>query len=101
MSYLGFFRPEKYWLVCAGLLANHLFSSNLIFLSGGGMSGMFCEYIPTLTSPISRQWTGIGRPDLNEAKPGLSPKNKTRDTEKSSKFKSNQSAKNWNSANSC
>ncbi len=31
------FRPEKYWLVCAGLSANHLFSSNIIFLSGGGM----------------------------------------------------------------
>ncbi len=27
-------RPEKYLLMCVGLLANHLFSSNLIFLSG-------------------------------------------------------------------
>jgi hypothetical protein len=26
-------RPEKYWLVCAGLLANHLFDLNFIFLS--------------------------------------------------------------------
>jgi hypothetical protein len=28
-------RPEKYWLVCAGLLANHLFNLNFIFLSKG------------------------------------------------------------------
>jgi hypothetical protein len=29
------FRPEKHWLMCVGLLANHLFSSHLIFLRGG------------------------------------------------------------------
>jgi hypothetical protein len=26
-------RPEKYWSVCVGLLANHLFDINFIFLS--------------------------------------------------------------------
>jgi hypothetical protein len=26
-------RPEKYWLVCAGLLANHLFNLNSSFLA--------------------------------------------------------------------
>jgi hypothetical protein len=29
------FRSEKCWLVCVGLLATHLFGSNLIFPSGG------------------------------------------------------------------
>jgi hypothetical protein len=27
--------PKKYWLVCVGLLANHLSSLNFIFLHGG------------------------------------------------------------------
>ncbi len=31
----AYFRPEKYWLKCARLLANHLFNLNLIFLSSG------------------------------------------------------------------
>jgi hypothetical protein len=31
----AYFRPEKYWVVCGGLLANNLFNSNFIFLSGG------------------------------------------------------------------
>jgi hypothetical protein len=31
----AYVRPEKYWLVWAGLLANHLFNFNLIFLSDG------------------------------------------------------------------
>ncbi len=30
-------RPEKYLLMCVGLLANHLYSSNFIFLSDGLM----------------------------------------------------------------
>jgi hypothetical protein len=34
------FMPEKYWLVGVGLLANHLFSSNIIFLSGSGMAAV-------------------------------------------------------------
>jgi hypothetical protein len=29
----AYVRPEKYWLVWAGLLANHPFSLNFIFLS--------------------------------------------------------------------
>ncbi len=28
-------RPEKYWLVCAGLEVSHLFNFNFIFLSDG------------------------------------------------------------------
>jgi hypothetical protein len=31
----AYFRPENYWLVCAGPLANHLFNFNFIFLSNG------------------------------------------------------------------
>jgi hypothetical protein len=31
-------RPEKYWLVCVGLQANHLFNLNFIFLSDGLMA---------------------------------------------------------------
>ncbi len=29
------YEPEKYWLVCVGLLAAHLFNLNFIFLSNG------------------------------------------------------------------
>ncbi len=28
-------RSEKYWLLCGGLLANHLYNLNFIFLSDG------------------------------------------------------------------
>ncbi len=31
----AYVRPEKYWLMCAGLLANHLFNLNFNFLSDG------------------------------------------------------------------
>ncbi len=31
----AYVRPEKYWLVWAGSLANHLLNFNLIFLSDG------------------------------------------------------------------
>jgi hypothetical protein len=31
----AYFRPEKNWLTCAGLLANHLFNFNFIILSDG------------------------------------------------------------------
>jgi hypothetical protein len=31
----AYVRPEKYWLVWAGPLANHLFNFNLIFLNAG------------------------------------------------------------------
>ncbi len=31
----AYFRPEKYWLVCSRLLANHLLNLNLNFLSDG------------------------------------------------------------------
>ncbi len=31
-AYVG---PEKYWFVCVGLFANHLFNLNLIFLIDG------------------------------------------------------------------
>jgi hypothetical protein len=30
-------RPGKYWLVCGGLLTNHLYNSNFIFLSNALM----------------------------------------------------------------
>jgi hypothetical protein len=42
----AYVRPEKYWLVCIGPLANHLFNLNFIFRSDGGRNRvMFCEYI--------------------------------------------------------
>jgi hypothetical protein len=40
--FLKLLLPEKYWLMCAGLLANHLFSSNIIFLSGGFLAAAEC-----------------------------------------------------------
>jgi hypothetical protein len=33
----AYVRPKKYWLVWAGLEANHLFNFNFIFLSDGLM----------------------------------------------------------------
>ncbi len=70
----AYVRPEKYWLVWAGPLANHLLNFNFIFLSdGGGMIGMFYGYIPLPAGPIPRQWTDLGWPDLIEAQPELSP----------------------------
>jgi hypothetical protein len=47
-----YIRPEKYWLVCVGLLANHKFNSNFTFLSDGvtaaaegvaGIADVFCH----------------------------------------------------------
>jgi hypothetical protein len=35
MSFEAYIRPVKYWLVCVGLLANHLFNINFIFFSNG------------------------------------------------------------------
>jgi hypothetical protein len=34
----AYVRPGKYWLVCARLLANHLFNLNFIFLRDGLMA---------------------------------------------------------------
>jgi hypothetical protein len=55
-------------LLCAGLLANHLFNFTFIFLSDGvlvavRMSGRSCRCIPPLTGPIPWRWTNVGRPD--------------------------------------
>jgi hypothetical protein len=70
-------RPEKYWQVCAGLLSEHLFSLNFIFLinslTAAAGSGIFGGYIPLLAGPIPRRWTNVMRPDLSEAQPGLLP----------------------------
>ncbi len=62
------FRPEKYWLVCVGLLANHVLNSNFIYPSGGsgGMSSSFCWYLPPLAGPIPLQWTDIGRSNRHQ-----------------------------------
>jgi hypothetical protein len=49
--------PEKYLLVWAGPLANHLFNFNFIFLSDGGKSG-----IPLLANVIPRRRTDVGLP---------------------------------------
>jgi hypothetical protein len=38
----AFVRPEKYLLMCIGLLANHLFSSNIIFLSSSFLAAAEC-----------------------------------------------------------
>jgi hypothetical protein len=42
----AYVRPENVWLVCAGLLANHLFNINLIFLSNGGPAAVECAAGP-------------------------------------------------------
>jgi hypothetical protein len=34
----AYVRPEKYWLVYARLLTNHLFNLNLIFLGDGELT---------------------------------------------------------------
>jgi hypothetical protein len=44
--------PEKYCLVCVGLLTTHLFNLNFTFLSDGEMSSKSCGCILSLTGPI-------------------------------------------------
>ncbi len=70
----AYVRSEKYWLVRVGLLANHLSSSDFIFLSSGSrMSDSFCWYILQLASPIVQQWTDIEWSNWCEVSPDLSP----------------------------
>ncbi len=60
----AYVRPEKYWFVWVGPLANHPFNFYLIFLSdGGGKSGMFCGSIPPLAGVIPQRRTDIGPPN--------------------------------------
>ncbi len=63
----AYVRPEKYWLVWAGPLANHLNNFYFIFLvtayGDGGMNGMFCGSIPPLAGVIPRRRTDVGPPN--------------------------------------
>ncbi len=100
-------RPETYLLMCVGLLANHLFSTNLVFLAAASWQRWNEWHVLRKETSASRSHSAAidgcraARFELGLA---LTFACNTHKIEKSSKFKSgkysSQSTKNWNSTNS-
>ncbi len=73
---------ERYWLMCVGLLAVHLFNEGAIFHQGSLLAAVewaagFCGGIPPTCKSHSAVMDRGRRPDMSEVSPGLLPVNRS------------------------